>query len=123
MNLLEATADGGRVQLGGYQVPAGNALSKSSNGSLPTQVTVGVRPEAWQVVDHGKGVPVQVRLVEELGSDSFAHGEADLGDRVARIAVRLPNRGAIPADGPLHVAIEPGRAHLFDTATGERLTA
>jgi len=124
MNLLEAAVDGGRVQLGGYRVPVGDAFSKrSSNGGLPEGVTVGIRPEAWQVVDHGEGVPVQVRLVEELGSDSFAHGEADLGDRVARVAVRLPNRGAVPADGPLHVAVEPGLGHLFDTATGERLTA
>ncbi|WP_109508083.1 ABC transporter ATP-binding protein [Nocardioides speluncae] len=115
MNLLEATVDAGRVQLGGYRVPVGDPGVNA--------VTVGVRPEGWQIVEPGEGIPVQVQLVEELGSDSFAHGEADLGDRVARVAVRLPSRGAIPADGPLYVAVEPGRAQLFDTESGLRVTA
>ena len=52
MNLIEAHARDGQAQIGDYLVPvdpAGLASKLSSN------ITVGVRPEAWRVVADGEG--------------------------------------------------------------------
>ncbi len=117
MNLLPARVDGERLCLGGYDVP----LDPGTRAALTPEVTVGVRPEAWTLVAPGAGVPVRVHLVEELGSDGFAHGTADLGDTTAPVAVRLPSRGHVGPDDVLHVAV-PSGAHVFDTAGGRRLS-
>ncbi len=119
MNLMGAKVGGDDgLALGGYAVP----LDARTRACLTPEVTVGVRPEAWHLVEPGAGIPVRVSLVEELGSDGFAHGTADLGDATATVAVRLPSRGHVGPDDVLHVAIPAGAAHVFDTATGRRLS-
>ncbi|MEZ0578314.1 ABC transporter ATP-binding protein [Nocardioides sp. MH1] len=84
------------------------------------EVTVGVRPEAWDFVESGAGMPVRIDLVEELGSDSFAYGVAQLADRTATVCVRLPHRDPAAVGSTVHVAV-PQDAHRFDTATGRRV--
>src|SRR6476619_560776 len=72
MNLLEgvAAADG-TVKVGGYAVPVAPAAEKKMSGN----VTVGVRPENWRLVNsEDGGLPVTVTVVEELGADSFVYG-------------------------------------------------
>ncbi|WP_435770915.1 ABC transporter ATP-binding protein [Nocardioides sp. SYSU DS0651] len=118
MNLVAARVTDGRVLLGSHPVP----LDGTTRRALTSEVTVGVRPEAWRLVEPGAGIPVRVDLVEELGSDGFAHGKADLGDRLAQVAVRLPTRGHVAAGDLVHVAVPEGAAHVFDTATGRRLS-
>ncbi|KAB2811951.1 sn-glycerol-3-phosphate ABC transporter ATP-binding protein UgpC [Pimelobacter simplex] len=118
MNLLPGRVDDGHVHLGGYDLPLDPATARV----LTPEVTVGVRPEAWTLVAPGAGLPVRVHLVEELGSEGFAHGTADLGTHTAPLAVRLPSRGHVGPDDLLHVAVPPGAAHVFDTASGRRLS-
>ncbi|KAA1425992.1 ABC transporter ATP-binding protein [Nocardioides antri] len=118
MNLLEARADGDGLTVGGHRL----GLDKPAGASGP-RVTVGVRPDGWELVGAGNGLPVRVDLVEELGSDSFAYGSADLGDRTVTVAVRLPRRDPAAVGTTLHLAVPARAAHLFDTATGARLSA
>jgi multiple sugar transport system ATP-binding protein len=120
MNLFPVAGDGGTVRLGRHRVDLDTGGAAST---LPAQVTVGVRPEGWDLVAPGQGLAVRVDLVEELGSDSFAYGEAELDGTAVPVVVRLPRRDAVPADGVVHVAVRPGAAHAFDTATGLRLGA
>ena len=117
MNLLPARVDGGRLHLGDHEVP----LDPATRAALTPDVTLGVRPEAWQLVSPGAGVPLRVHLVEELGSEGFAHGTADLGGFEAPVAVRVASRGHVAPDDVLHLAVPPGAAHVFDTTSGRRL--
>ena len=89
--------------------------------ALPARVTLGVRPESWQLVAPGDGIALRVHLVEELGSEGFAHGTAEIGGRQVPLAVRLPSRGHVGPEDLLHLAVPLGTAHLFDTATGRRI--
>jgi multiple sugar transport system ATP-binding protein len=122
MNLFEATVEGGNAFIDGYRVP----LDRPTSALVTAPVTIGVRPESWQVVapgegPEGRGLEVRVDLVEQLGSDSFAHGRVTLADGEAAVAVRLPERESVAAAGRLYVAVPPGAAHVFDTASGRRL--
>ncbi|PWN02257.1 sugar ABC transporter ATP-binding protein [Nocardioides silvaticus] len=117
MNLLDLRRDGDALFLGGHRL-----AFPATGGVLAAEgITLGVRPEGWQVVGDGAGLPVRVDLVEELGSDSYAYGTADLGDRTATVAVRLPVRDSAAAGTVLHVTVPAGSAHLFDTASGDRV--
>ena len=118
MNLLPARPRPDGVYLGALRLDLDVDLTADvPDGGL----TVGVRPESWQVVGAGAGVPVRIELVEELGSDSFAYGLADLGGRSITVSVRLPHRDPAAAGSTIHVTVPREGVHLFDTATGTRL--
>ncbi|WP_344160296.1 sn-glycerol-3-phosphate ABC transporter ATP-binding protein UgpC [Kribbella yunnanensis] len=115
MNLLDASIVDGGAQVGDYVVPiARDVLAKA--GSDKT-VTLGVRPEAFHLAD--EGMPVNVAVIEELGSDAFLYGTAAHTNEqiIARIGTRLHNeKGAV-----VHLAADPEKLHLFSTSTEERL--
>ncbi|MGN8244516.1 ABC transporter ATP-binding protein [Cellulomonas soli] len=95
-------------------------------------LTIGFRPESLDVVAAGTpdAIPVEVGVVEELGSDAYAYGflagqverplEA-MGEDAAPLVVRVDPR-RVPAKGEtIHVRIRPGEAHHFRAGSGERL--
>ena len=124
MNLLPARVTGGGLRLGEYEVPTAAPVR------LPAQVTVGVRPESFHLVGEG-GLPVEVLVVEHLGSDSYVHGRAVLGDGTGderaggggttNVVVRVSAKERVARGDGLRVSVEPGDVHLFDTVTGTRL--
>jgi multiple sugar transport system ATP-binding protein len=108
MNLCNVTCANGSVSLGGvsFSVPSG----------AQGDVVVGLRPEAFDLA--ADGIPAEVEVVEEIGADSYVFAAADVGKLVARVETKLaPERGA-------RIALRPraGEAHLFDPATGARLS-
>jgi len=121
MNLLEgrleAHGTGTAVRVDGGLVPLARPVA--AGAALDGRVTLGGRPEHWRLVgpDDG-GLPVTVALVEELGADAFVYGSC--GD-VDQVTVRLGGRHQVALGARLHVAADPGRVHVFDTATGVRL--
>ncbi|RNL62338.1 sn-glycerol-3-phosphate ABC transporter ATP-binding protein UgpC [Nocardioides marmoriginsengisoli] len=118
MNLLEGVAANGAVELGGYAMPLGEAAPHAEG-----KVTVGIRPESWRIVAASEGgLAVVVTVVEELGADGFAYGTADLDGTAVDIIVRVGGREAVHKGETLHVVPEPSKVHVFDTATGERLS-
>jgi multiple sugar transport system ATP-binding protein len=57
-------------------------------------------------------------VVEEIGADSYVFAAAEVGKLVARVETKhAPRRGERISLRP-----RPGEAHLFDPATGARLT-
>ncbi|KRF12313.1 hypothetical protein ASG90_15120 [Nocardioides sp. Soil797] len=118
MNLVPGRLTEGAVMVGGHRVPIGAQVAA---GTPSPDVTIGVRPEGWHLVHPGEGIPMRVALVEELGSESVAHGTADLDGSPISLAVRLPSRGHAAPDDELHLAVPPEHVHLFDTSTGRRL--
>ncbi|MGL5825930.1 MAG: ABC transporter ATP-binding protein [Nocardioides sp.] len=119
MNLIEATAESGQARIGKYLVPVDPAASTKMKGN----VTVGVRPEAWRIVsaDTG-GLPVEVTVVEELGSDAFVYGTTPSDAGSSNVIVRVNARDSVHRGETLYVTTDPNHVHVFDTASGERLS-
>jgi multiple sugar transport system ATP-binding protein len=119
MNLLEAKAANGQAKIGQYLVPVDPAAASKMTGDI----TVGVRPEAWRLVTAAEGgLPVQVTVVEELGSDSFVYGTSDVEGTPSNIIVRVPAREQVRKGDVLYVTTDPRDVHVFDTSTGLRLS-
>ena len=79
---------------------------------------VGVRPEHFQVVvADASGIPVQIKLVEPLGSDTLIHFDVAGTGAIARVDPSLkPKLGE-----RLFLLPQVGKVHLFDAATGRVL--
>src|SRR6195952_2472217 len=119
MNLVAATAVNGQAKIGDYLVPVDPAASQKMNG----KITVGVRPEAWRVVsDSEQGLPVTVTVVEELGSDAFVYGTSGVEGTPANIIVRVSGRDSVHKGDVLRVTTDPKSVHVFDAASGDRLS-
>jgi multiple sugar transport system ATP-binding protein len=128
MNIAEFRLDDGHAVLGRARLPLTRATTTALAAEGADRVIVGFRPESLDVVsqtDEG-AFPVDVGVVEELGSDAFLHGSLpgmpegaslDSGLIIARVEPSRP-----PAKGEqVHLRIQPGKAHLFSPTTGQRL--
>ncbi|HEY4630356.1 MAG TPA: sn-glycerol-3-phosphate ABC transporter ATP-binding protein UgpC [Blastococcus sp.] len=128
MNIAEFRIDDGHAVLGKARVPLTRTAVTALAAEGADRVIVGFRPESLDVVSQpGEGAfPVDVGVVEELGSDAFLHGSLpgmpegaslDSGLIIARVEPSRP-----PAKGEqVHLRIQPGKAHLFSPTTGQRL--
>lgn len=137
MNLVEVPIIDGGVKFGNSVVPVSrDALTAAANRG-DTTVTVGIRPEHFSVVelnggvakslskdsdDAPAGLAISVNVVEELGSDSFIYGTAQVGDESKDLVVRVDGRSTPEKGAELHVVPRPGELHVFATSSGERLT-
>jgi multiple sugar transport system ATP-binding protein len=120
MNLETVPLTGEGAALGPLVVPLTRAQRESAGGS--GRVTIGLRPEDLDLVSGEQdGLPVQVDLVEELGSDAYVYGTARLDDRSARLVVRTDGRTLPNLGGTVHVRGREGHVHAFHAETGERL--
>ncbi|MET9331908.1 sn-glycerol-3-phosphate ABC transporter ATP-binding protein UgpC [Streptomyces cellulosae] len=121
MNLVEVPVADGGVKFGNSVVPVQrDALSATSDKT----VTVGVRPEHFDVAgaDSDQGVAVTVNVVEELGSDAFVYGTAQIGGEAKDLVVRVGGREVPEKGSTLHVVPRSGETHVFSTSTGARLS-
>jgi multiple sugar transport system ATP-binding protein len=83
------------------------------------RVTIGLRPED---LDLGPdGLPLHVDLVEELGSDAYVYGTAQLDGAAVRLVVRTDGRTPPRMGDTVHVSTREGRVHAFHAQTGLRL--
>ncbi|PSH60966.1 ABC transporter ATP-binding protein [Phyllobacterium sophorae] len=117
INMLE-----GKVLEAGLANMAGAAFSVPVQVASGTTITIGIRPEAFHVVDsHGLNVLTgSVRMVEHMGSDLFVHLDVPGTDHpvIARLlAERAPQ---IVSGQTLHLGVKPERLLLF-SADGRRL--
>ena len=69
------------------------------------------------------GLPVRVLVVEELGADGFVYGSSGVEGTPANIIVRFSGRDQVSKGDTIHVTTDPQNVHVFDTDTGERLSA
>jgi len=119
MNLLEGKASGGEARIGDYSVPVDPAAASKMDGDI----TVGVRPEAWRIVNkESGGLPVDVTVVEELGADGFVYGTSDVAGTPHSIIIRVSDRDTVHKGDTLYVTTDPKHVHVFDTDSGDRLS-
>jgi multiple sugar transport system ATP-binding protein len=127
MNLLELPLTGEGADLAGYTIPLPRTATEALARDGVDRVTVGFRPESVELVGEGEGFPMQVDVVEELGSDAYAYGRLgqarsdELRATEERTIVRVDPRKP-PAQGhTAYLRIQPGELHLFSPVTGNRI--
>ncbi|MDK1494593.1 ABC transporter ATP-binding protein [Sinorhizobium sp. 7-81] len=112
----------GKLRDGALVDVAGTTFAVAADAAHGTGLTLGIRPEAFHLVDAG-GLNVltgAVRLVEHMGSDLFVHLNVPGMDQpvVARLlAERAPH---IAPGQTLHLGVKPDRLLMF-AADGRRL--
>ncbi|MCI0686266.1 MAG: sn-glycerol-3-phosphate ABC transporter ATP-binding protein UgpC [Sporichthyaceae bacterium] len=114
-------ADGG-IRYGAITVPLDRQIATKATDEGATEITVGVRPESYDVVTESEGLPVEVTVVEELGADAFAYGLAKLTDEPEQLIVRVDSRRPPEKGTVIYLRPRPEEAHVFSATTGERLT-
>ncbi|MDW6061833.1 sn-glycerol-3-phosphate ABC transporter ATP-binding protein UgpC [Streptomyces sp. FXJ1.4098] len=137
MNLVEVPITDGGVKFGNSVVPVSREALSAASDKGDRTVTVGVRPEHFDVVEEGgaaakaltkeskdapAGLAVTVNVVEELGADGYVYGTAEVGGEVKDLVVRVNGRQVPEKGAQLHVVPRPGETHVFSTSTGERLS-
>ncbi|MGW3568906.1 ABC transporter ATP-binding protein [Streptomyces sp. NPDC000941] len=137
MNLVEVPITDGGVKFGNSVVAVSREALSAAGDKGDRTVTVGVRPEHFDVVEEGgaaakgltkeskdapAGLAVTVNVVEELGADGYVYGTAEVGGEVKDLVVRVNGRQVPEKGTQLHVVPRPSEIHVFSTSTGERLS-
>ncbi|KZX21303.1 ABC transporter ATP-binding protein [Rathayibacter tanaceti] len=118
MNLFHADVTDGGVKFGDTVLPiAREALAKTNQ----KVVTLGVRPEDVTVSTQPGGLPIEVDLIEELGSDGYLYGHTEVEGRRTDIVARVDGRVHPTAGDRVYVTAN-HRVHIFDAESGERLS-
>jgi multiple sugar transport system ATP-binding protein len=118
MNLLRAHNVDGHAKLGNVEVP----IDRDAATKAGAEITVGVRPEAWRIVEEGEGIPVKVTVVEELGADGFVYGTSGEEGTPDQVVIRIDARRSHKKGETLYVTTDPKSVHIFDTESGARLS-
>jgi multiple sugar transport system ATP-binding protein len=124
MNLMTVPLADGGAKVGTLLVPLTRAVTEDAGRANLTQVTLGVRPEAFELARDTNGFPLRVELVEELGADAYVYGASPAtsptGDQ-KQLVVRV-NAGQEPEIGQtIELTIRPDQTHVFNPETGLRL--
>jgi multiple sugar transport system ATP-binding protein len=86
------------------------------------KVTVGFRPEDSEIVDQSSSaLPIEVDLVEDLGSDANIYGHAQLDGGAERFVVRSDRRHMPHMGETVYIRPQLHHVHLFNASTGERI--
>ena len=122
MNLIEVpVSDSGSINLGPIELDLGEDTATYLRNKSVERLVLGIRPEQWHSVASDRGLPADVLVVEELGSDAYIHAAAEIdGTRVPLIVRHVD--GPVPAKGA-RIFLRPSdaRPHLFYADNGERL--
>ena len=81
---------------------------------VPAGAHVGVRPEHVRL--GSEGVPAEVILTEQIGSEAIVH----LSSGSERLVARVDAAATPPSGARVHVSVRRGDLHLYDAATGRR---
>ncbi len=119
MNLFDVNVVDGGLQFGTGIAKVDRETLSATQGK---KVTIGVRPEDLIVTTSGKGLSVEVDVVEELGADGYLYGHAAVEGKRVDVVVRVDGRSHPVAGETVIVAPEPEHIHAFDTESGERLS-
>jgi len=113
MNLVEGSLTDGRIAIAGAAMSVGGAAGR---GAGP--VIVGLRPEHL-VLDDGGPLALRAELAERLGADTILHGR--LGETGPLLTARIAGNLATQPGDRLRFSVDPGRIHLFDPESGQRV--
>ncbi|WP_061962924.1 ABC transporter ATP-binding protein [Demequina aurantiaca] len=135
MNLGTYQVFDGQAQVGRAKVTLSRDAIAQLKADDKNHVVLGFRPESLdRAAPNAEGaIPIEVDIVEELGSDAFVYGSIpnefgeskDLhfaaGD--SQVVVRIDPRDVPGKGDTIWVTIRGGEQHVFSAATGDRLNA
>jgi multiple sugar transport system ATP-binding protein len=123
MNLRTAELVPGGARLGDAVIPLSRAVVDAASKANLNTITLGVRPEAFDVSTTGEGVKLTAKLVEELGADAYVYGTlpGDEGLHDKHFVVRFDGRIPPRIGETIQVQVRPDDEHAFHPETGERL--
>ena len=120
MNLMTVPVADGGIKLGDHVQPVERDVLAKADGN---EVVLGVRPEDLDISDSGRGLPIEIDVVEELGADAYIYGQmpgAEATDKpfIARVDGRTPPRkGEV-----VHFQPNGEHLHIFNAQSGERIS-
>jgi multiple sugar transport system ATP-binding protein len=124
MNLRTARLVEGGAQFGEMVVPLKPDTRSAAADQRLTEVTLGLRPEAFVTVDSDvHAVTLVVDLVEELGADSYVHARLPGDDPLttSHVVVRVDERVTPHIGDVIKVGVRADAAHIFNPDTSLRL--
>ena len=120
----------GQATLGETRIPLSRTTLDALTGADDSRVIVGFRPESLDrsSAEDQAAIPVEVNLVEELGSDAFVYGnlvgvdpESVTSGQDDQVVVRIDPRDVPRKGDVIHVRVREGEGHFFSAGSGERL--
>ena len=118
MNIFPAKAVAGGLEFGNMTAAVDAAIMKQVQGN----VFVGIRPEDLVVATDGKGLELKVDVVEELGADGYLYTHATIAGEEVPVVVRVDGRLHPMRGDTVHVQPVAEHVHVFDAASGLRLS-
>ncbi|MBK8461903.1 MAG: sn-glycerol-3-phosphate ABC transporter ATP-binding protein UgpC [Nigerium sp.] len=125
MNLVQGKAVPGGVQVGDYVIPVSREVLGRAGGD--TDLTLGIRPEHLSASPDGRGIGVDVAVVEELGADSYLYGtpaglSPDEKLTATQIVARLHAGHPLSKHTTIRLVPDLNKMHVFATKSGERIS-
>ena len=85
-------------------------------------MTLGIRPEAFEVATDGQpGLQLRVDIAEELGADAYIYGTSQLDGNDEQFVVRVDGKHVPQMGDTITLIVPPGNEHAFHPESGERL--
>ncbi|MGB7236521.1 MAG: ATP-binding cassette domain-containing protein, partial [Rhodococcus sp. (in: high G+C Gram-positive bacteria)] len=109
MNLFRVPVTDGGVRIGDQVVPIPRGTLAASTGS---EVVFGIRPEHVEIVS--SGLKLEIDVVEELGSEAFVFGRADINGTSQTIVARADWRDPPQKGEIVSIRFDDAHAHVFD---------
>ena len=144
MNLLRGRLQGSSLVTSLTEIPL-DERQRAVVAAHEGDVIVGIRPEDFEDAEivgthrHGHMLDVPVDVIEETGSDVYAHISLDHSDGpvgpqrqaeeeegvslAADVVARLDASSRLREGAPARLWLDTQRLHLFDAESGERLSA
>jgi multiple sugar transport system ATP-binding protein len=112
MNIIPTAVEDGTVTFGSMRIPMDPAVAAAVEKSGPEGLQIGIRPQGLTLGD--KGVPTEVVVVEELGSETFVFADIEHLGSTTRIRVRVDADHRVRRGDNTHMDVV-GPVHVFGT--------
>ncbi|KRD72683.1 MULTISPECIES: sn-glycerol-3-phosphate ABC transporter ATP-binding protein UgpC [Sinorhizobium/Ensifer group] len=119
MNLVDATLQGGELQIGGQRLALGAHLERRLS-ARPAEAVLGMRPQHLSLVADGPGLSARLSNAEFMGHEVYLH--ADLDGRKLVSVVGAAEFEALGQSDVIRLRPDPDHLHVFDKTDGRNVS-